>query len=260
MVESFSRPQKRRSCRSREQQLSGTEQQERSEEFTQHRIRSRPGEPRSEVRANQQPHCHDRRISPIHLLALQVPQHAEQAHRQEQRGELRAVRGVLRQFGQHHETGDDDDRPTHTEQSRYDSRDQPENRHHDPDHRVSSGCPQAPPPGVSMRRMSPAARRSETLDGNGEPFNTLAPGRSEEHTSELQSPCNLVCRLLLEKKKIVTITLPRTNLNPRSAPTMPVTISKWLSCSTCTPAATRATWFSYCGGYRLSPRALMCCA
>src|SRR2546426_8471579 len=28
--------------------------------------------------------------------------------------------------------------------------------------------------------------------------------RSEEHTSELQSPCNLVCRLLLEKKKITT--------------------------------------------------------
>src|SRR5215467_7638785 len=29
----------------------------------------------------------------------------------------------------------------------------------------------------------------------------LIRGRSEEHTSELQSPCNLVCRLLLEKKK-----------------------------------------------------------
>src|SRR5256885_17057753 len=28
-----------------------------------------------------------------------------------------------------------------------------------------------------------------------------AAERSEEHTSELQSPCNLVCRLLLEKKK-----------------------------------------------------------
>src|SRR2546426_8155966 len=28
-----------------------------------------------------------------------------------------------------------------------------------------------------------------------------ASGGSEEHTSELQSPCNLVCRLLLEKKK-----------------------------------------------------------
>src|SRR2546426_6546047 len=29
----------------------------------------------------------------------------------------------------------------------------------------------------------------------------IAQHRSEEHTSELQSPCNLVCRLLLEKKK-----------------------------------------------------------
>src|SRR5256885_11547884 len=29
----------------------------------------------------------------------------------------------------------------------------------------------------------------------------VAAERSEEHTSELQSPCNLVCRLLLEKKK-----------------------------------------------------------
>src|SRR5256885_10909640 len=32
-------------------------------------------------------------------------------------------------------------------------------------------------------------------------------GRSEEHTSELQSPCNLVCRLLLEKKKMVIMSL-----------------------------------------------------
>src|SRR5256885_11417259 len=30
---------------------------------------------------------------------------------------------------------------------------------------------------------------------------TVCCTRSEEHTSELQSPCNLVCRLLLEKKK-----------------------------------------------------------
>src|SRR2546426_5483413 len=30
---------------------------------------------------------------------------------------------------------------------------------------------------------------------------TAGVARSEEHTSELQSPCNLVCRLLLEKKK-----------------------------------------------------------
>src|SRR5256885_16299971 len=33
-----------------------------------------------------------------------------------------------------------------------------------------------------------------------------ATRRSEEHTSELQSPCNLVCRLLLEKKKTSTHT------------------------------------------------------
>src|SRR2546426_2057279 len=33
--------------------------------------------------------------------------------------------------------------------------------------------------------------------------------RSEEHTSELQSPCNLVCRLLLEKKKkIIVVSSP----------------------------------------------------
>src|SRR5256885_6309810 len=44
------------------------------------------------------------------------------------------------------------------------------------------------------------------------PLRALQPaaadeGRSEEHTSELQSPCNLVCRLLLEKKKkIQTLT------------------------------------------------------
>src|ERR1022692_2586217 len=31
--------------------------------------------------------------------------------------------------------------------------------------------------------------------------NMQVRNRSEEHTSELQSPCNLVCRLLLEKKK-----------------------------------------------------------
>src|SRR5205807_5686227 len=35
---------------------------------------------------------------------------------------------------------------------------------------------------------------------DGQPVLAIS-GRSEEHTSELQSPCNLVCRLLLEKKK-----------------------------------------------------------
>src|SRR5256885_12649787 len=35
--------------------------------------------------------------------------------------------------------------------------------------------------------------------------------RSEEHTSELQSPCNLVCRLLLEKKKQLLLCVMGTN-------------------------------------------------
>src|SRR5256885_8881266 len=39
------------------------------------------------------------------------------------------------------------------------------------------------------------------LVGVGNCANSLL--RSEEHTSELQSPCNLVCRLLLEKKKAI---------------------------------------------------------
>src|SRR5256885_8437396 len=39
----------------------------------------------------------------------------------------------------------------------------------------------------------------------------VTPIRSEEHTSELQSPCNLVCRLLLEKKKQKYSHLPSHN-------------------------------------------------
>src|SRR5256885_7512424 len=39
------------------------------------------------------------------------------------------------------------------------------------------------------------------LGQSGAPVEWKTYGRSEEHTSELQSPCNLVCRLLLEKKK-----------------------------------------------------------
>src|SRR5256885_11294752 len=42
-------------------------------------------------------------------------------------------------------------------------------------------------------------RRAVLLDIGGDQL--LPEERSEEHTSELQSPCNLVCRLLLEKKK-----------------------------------------------------------
>src|SRR3989454_9875995 len=52
-----------------------------------------------------------------------------------------------------------------------------------------------------------ATEESLTVHDTARPERTLSDSsvarieRSEEHTSELQSPCNLVCRLLLEKKK-----------------------------------------------------------
>src|SRR2546426_9071754 len=96
---------------------------------------------------------------------------------------------------------------------------------------ASGGCRRGTPPrppaprsrshrGERLRRDPAdrrAARQSWLAEGNGRRF---VPGRghrgqgdarltittrSEEHTSELQSPCNLVCRLLLEKKKKITL-------------------------------------------------------
>src|SRR5256885_12823732 len=51
---------------------------------------------------------------------------------------------------------------------------------------LSDGFLEAVTSGTAQKEMTASAR---------------AEYRSEEHTSELQSPCNLVCRLLLEKKK-----------------------------------------------------------
>src|SRR5256885_2459284 len=49
-------------------------------------------------------------------------------------------------------------------------------------------------PASERHRTGPLAALPAVESGQADP-------RSEEHTSELQSPCNLVCRLLLEKKK-----------------------------------------------------------
>src|SRR5256885_10059564 len=46
-----------------------------------------------------------------------------------------------------------------------------------------------------------AAKGRSMLSVGDEVMKLNTMPRSEEHTSELQSPCNLVCRLLLEKKK-----------------------------------------------------------
>src|SRR2546426_4935422 len=51
-----------------------------------------------------------------------------------------------------------------------------------------------------VQRDSLGAAHRRSLARSARPLSALS-NRSEEHTSELQSPCNLVCRLLLEKKK-----------------------------------------------------------
>src|SRR5256885_6777009 len=58
----------------------------------------------------------------------------------------------------------------------------------------------------NFEHLLPAAAEVSTLLSLAPDLKILVTSRarlrrSEEHTSELQSPCNLVCRLLLEKKK-----------------------------------------------------------
>src|SRR5256885_10778646 len=54
------------------------------------------------------------------------------------------------------------------------------------------------------RRRRGRAERCGGFDGGRRAESCQLVTRSEEHTSELQSPCNLVCRLLLEKKTHTT--------------------------------------------------------
>src|SRR5690348_18152960 len=64
-----------------------------------------------------------------------------------------------------------------------------------------------PDPGSRPQRGAPRGRGSHRRFGHDDSQRDTHPGdrqrtrRSEEHTSELQSPVHLVCRLLLEKKK-----------------------------------------------------------
>src|SRR5256885_2599044 len=66
-------------------------------------------------------------------------------------------------------------------------------------HEPSSGVVCVAP---EQRAVAVRSKQIHRLRGNHRP--TILGSRSEEHTSELQSPCNLVCRLLLEKKKITS--------------------------------------------------------
>src|SRR5438093_6419543 len=65
--------------------------------------------------------------------------------------------------------------------------------------RVSPNC-------ATDMKYSPSRRSSwMTASASGRLSADFGRGRSEEHTSELQSLTNLVCRLLLEKKKLSTL-------------------------------------------------------
>src|SRR2546426_9261801 len=55
-------------------------------------------------------------------------------------------------------------------------------------------------PRDSLGAARHAHPHTEISSQRGTPYGMMRDVRSEEHTSELQSPCNLVCRLLLEKK------------------------------------------------------------
>src|SRR5256885_4006855 len=59
----------------------------------------------------------------------------------------------------------------------------------------------APPYALRVITVSLGTVASQYAYSSLAPCLMIPPCRSEEHTSELQSPCNLVCRLLLEKKK-----------------------------------------------------------
>src|SRR5256885_5192842 len=54
---------------------------------------------------------------------------------------------------------------------------------------------------AGIEKTKQVAKGVAALGVTGDLFLSSPYVRSEEHTSELQSPCNLVCRLLLEKKK-----------------------------------------------------------
>src|SRR2546430_10188491 len=70
-------------------------------------------------------------------------------------------------------------------------------------------------PYTTLFRSPPAARPAgHSSRGN----RTCMTGRSEEHTSELQSQSNLVCRLLLEKKKITLSDIPAQGADDLNRP------------------------------------------
>src|SRR5205807_6056139 len=81
---------------------------------------------------------------------------------------------------------------------------------------AKSYCPHAcsssiAPPGfpsmVCLKVRSPGVLKADFSVSISNRRSNSSSLRSEEHTSELQSPCNFVCSLLLEKKKVILLTI-----------------------------------------------------
>src|SRR5256885_12295361 len=68
--------------------------------------------------------------------------------------------------------------------------------------------------------------------------------RSEEHTSELQSPCNLVCRLLLEKKKTTVVCTNKPNSAVSNSRSPSLTILSKCTATKASPIASLPLLFS----------------
>src|SRR5688500_19662488 len=108
--------------------------------------------------------------------------------------------------------------------------------------------------GMNVQMTTDAARFTHSQTGNQLSLETNLFGRSEEHTSELQSPCKLVCRILLEKKKEPRISplLPTgsrasTSRSEAARPmcrrrTRPITIPGASACTRAAAGSAAARW------------------
>src|SRR5256885_6040316 len=90
------------------------------------------------------------------------------------------------------------------------------------DARRTWGAPRSSSARASAVPTSAVARavtmRTPLIPACSSTGSTRRAARSEEHTSELQSPCNLVCRLLLEKKKNTSALRYQSRIPPAPLP------------------------------------------
>src|SRR5256885_4547041 len=108
------------------------------------------------------------------------------------------------------------------------------------------------PPEVVSAMADPEGRKTLRNCLRGLPERVFPVGnleRSEEHTSELQSPCNLVCRLLLEKKKAAILHPTSPSISTESHTPISRSRATFGSMTCCrlaiaAPRASRDTWIT----------------